>query len=218
MSYTYEHPHPAATTDIVVFTVRDGRLKVLLVRRAGPPFEGEWALPGGFVGIDEGLDAAARRELMEETGLHTPHLEQFHAFGAPDRDPRERVISIAYLAVLPRGVAEPRGGGDAREARWHDTAELPKLAFDHGAIVDMAMRKLVEGLDDPGFAFDALPQSFTLAELREVYEAALGHAVDERRFRARMLASNLLEGLPKAAPDGARLYCARHREPVVHAR
>lgn len=217
MTYTYEHPHPAVTTDVAVFTVRDGRLMVLLIRRAAPPHEGEWALPGGFLKIDEPLEACARRELMEETGLHTPHLQQFHAFGAPDRDPRERVVSVAYLAVLPRGVAEPKEGGDAREVGWHEVAALPALAFDHGTIIDMAMRRLVAGLDDPGFAFDALPQSFTLAELREIYEAALGHGLDDRRFRARMIASDLIEGLTKAAPDGSRLYRARHREPVERA-
>lgn len=211
MPYTYEHPHPAVTTDVVLFTPSDRGLRVLLVRRGAPPFAGHWALPGGFVGIDESLDDCARRELGEETGIHGARVEQLGAFGAPDRDPRERVISVAYVAMIPADLAAATAGDDAAEAAWHDPDDMPPLAFDHNDIVAVARRHLAAGLDDPGFAFDALPDVFTLEALRAVHETVLGRALDDGAFRAHMLSSGLIEGLPEAAPDGGRLYRARGR-------
>jgi 8-oxo-dGTP diphosphatase len=138
--FTYPYPHPAVTVDVVVLSRTDEATRVLLVRRAQEPFAGCWALPGGFVGIAEDLDDAARRELREETGLDGLTLRQLHAFGRPDRDPRERVISVAYYALLPEGRPAPVAGSDAAEAAWFDVTRLPALAFDHADIIATALR------------------------------------------------------------------------------
>jgi 8-oxo-dGTP diphosphatase len=138
MAYSYTYPHPAVTTDIVLFSLIDGELEVLLIRRKAPPFEGRWALPGGFLEMDETLEACAARELREETGIQAVKLTQFHAFSAPDRDPRERVVSVAFFGVLPADGAPPSAGSDAAEARWHRINALPPLAFDHADIIRMA--------------------------------------------------------------------------------
>ncbi|MFC7047651.1 NUDIX domain-containing protein [Emcibacter nanhaiensis] len=146
MPYTYDYPHPAVTVDIVVLRDCDGELQVLLVRRAQEPFKDTWALPGGFVDIDEDLEQAARRELEEETGLRDIPLEQLHAFGAVERDPRERVISVAYLARLPENAPQPRAGSDAAAAAWFPLTALPDLAFDHRAILGLARQRLQASL------------------------------------------------------------------------
>jgi 8-oxo-dGTP diphosphatase len=141
-SYCYDYPRPLVSVDAVVFRERDGELEVLLVRRGKPPFEGMCALPGGFVEMHEDLHQAASRELREETGLEGVDLRQLAAFGRPDRDPRGRCISIAFVGALERGGDSVRGGDDAAEASWHGTAELPALAFDHDEIVAHAIANL----------------------------------------------------------------------------
>lgn len=140
--FCYEHPHPAVTADVAVLRHRDERLEILLVRRARGPYDGKWALPGGFVEIDEDLEAAARRELAEETGLEGMSLEQLRTFGDPGRDPRERVITVVYIAVLDGGQADVRAASDADEADWFDVTELPDLAFDHDDIIAAAVRRV----------------------------------------------------------------------------
>ncbi|MDZ7643358.1 MAG: NUDIX hydrolase [Woeseiaceae bacterium] len=142
MTYCYDYPHPAVATDIVVFSVRDGTRHVLLIERAAEPFAGCWALPGGFVEIDEDLADAARRELYEETGLTCTTLEQLHAFGEPRRDPRERVISIAYVGMVEAGSGAPRAASDAAAARWFDLGALPPLAFDHAEMITLALARV----------------------------------------------------------------------------
>jgi 8-oxo-dGTP diphosphatase len=142
MAYSYPYPHPAVTVDIAVFTVVEGEWQVLLIRRDQEPFEGLWALPGGFVGIDEELEQAARRELLEETGVEAALLEQVGAFGRPDRDPRERVISIAYLTLVSYQRLDTRAGSDAAEVRLFSVDELPQLAFDHADILALARQRL----------------------------------------------------------------------------
>lgn len=137
--YTYDYPRPMVSVDAVVLRERAGRLEVLLIRRGKPPFEGLHALPGGFVEMDEDLHEAAARELGEETGLDGVDLEQLAAFGRPDRDPRGRCISIAFVGLLERGGDQVVGRDDAAEAAWHDTADLPPLAFDHTEIVALAL-------------------------------------------------------------------------------
>lgn len=139
--HTYDYPRPMVSVDAVVFRERDGRLEVLLIRRGKPPFEGRHALPGGFVEIDEDLSDAAARELVEETGLDGVELEQLAAFGRPDRDPRGRCISVAFVGTLGRGGDRVSGGDDAAEASWHDTAALPDLAFDHDEIIALALAR-----------------------------------------------------------------------------
>lgn len=141
--YTYRYPHPAVTVDVALFAGIPARRRLLLVRRASPPFAGHWALPGGFVDIDEDLEDAARRELLEETGLAAGPLRQLGTWGTPGRDLRERVISVVYLGELPAATG-PDAGSDAAEAAWFGTDVLPVLAFDHADIVDTALQSLGE--------------------------------------------------------------------------
>ena len=201
--YRYEHPHPAVTTDIVIFTIRDARLKLLLIRRAAEPFKGSWALPGGFVNIDEDLEAAARRELAEETGVAGAYLEQLHTFGAPDRDPRERVITVAYYALIPSDALEIRAATDAEAVGWFAMDELPGLAFDHAEIVAMAQERLRAKLDYSTIAFQFIPARFSLSELQRVYEIILGAEIDKRNFRKWVLALEQVEETGEQRRDGA---------------
>lgn len=140
--YCYEHPHPAVSVDVAVFRRCDARLEVLLIRRASPPYAGSWALPGGFVDIDEDLAAAAARELAEETGLAGLELFQVGAFGDPHRDPRERVITVAHCGIVVGKGADARAASDAAEVAWFDVERLPALAFDHLEIVTAARRRV----------------------------------------------------------------------------
>ena len=182
-AYSYRHPHPAVAVDIVVFTVREQRLEVLLIERGVEPYRGAWALPGGFVRIHEDLLAAAVRELKEETGVEGAYLRQVGAFGAPRRDPRERVISIAYFAILSSDAIALRASTDAAAAKWWPHASLPRLAFDHQEIIDAAHGALVDELSSSFIAFQFLGDEFTLTELQQVHEAIRGEALDKRNFR-----------------------------------
>ncbi|MDV3237535.1 MAG: NUDIX hydrolase [Gammaproteobacteria bacterium] len=208
--YSYRYPHPAVTTDIVIFTIRDGRLKLLLIKRGGEPYQGRWALPGGFVELDEDLEASARRELEEETGVSGVYLEQLYTFGRPDRDPRERVITVAYYALIPSDQVRLQAATDAEAVGWFAFEELPPLAFDHDEIVAMAHQRLVAKLDYSTIAFQFLPREFTLSELQEVYEIIRREPVDKRNFRKQVLALGKLVETKKMKRDGAhrpaRLY------------
>lgn len=181
--YTYRHPHPAVAADLAIFTIRDDALELLLIERAREPFVGRWALPGGFVRENEDLVSAAARELQEETGVEHAYLEQVGAFGAPARDPRERVISIAFFAIVTTDVAIARAGSDARSVRWWPTESLPELAFDHATIVAAARQRLVDKVRRTTIALEFLPAEFTLSELQRVHELVLGEAIDKRNFR-----------------------------------
>ncbi len=215
MAWHYEHPHPAVTVDVAVFTIADGALEVLLVRRAREPFAGRWALPGGFVGIDESLKRAAWRELAEETGIRAGFLEQVGAFGRPDRDPRERVITIAYLCIAPIDRLEIRSGSDAADARLFDVESLPALAFDHAKILSRARARLREKMEEPRSALELLPEPFTLPALQRAHELVLGRPLDKRNFRKKILASGLVEPTGEQRRDGphrpAALYRAAQR-------
>lgn len=145
MPYTYEYPRPAVTVDCVIFSQTGDALQVMLIRRGQPPFAGLWALPGGFVEMDESLDEAARRELKEETGLENIPLEQLHTFGAVNRDPRHRTVSVAYLAQVRQEDVKPEAGDDASEVGWFNVEDLPQLAFDHGEIIQVALERLHKG-------------------------------------------------------------------------
>jgi len=218
-TFSYQYPHPAVTTDVVVFTIRDGRLNILLVKRANPPHQGGWALPGGFLDIDEDLDACAVRELSEETGISDVYLEQLYTFGATDRDPRERVISVTYYALLPQdSMTTPRAASDAADVGWHALEDLPDLAFDHAEIIGMAHKRLVSKLDYSTIAFQFMPETFTLSELQCVYEALLNQPLDKRNFRKRILSQNLIEETGEKSRRGkhrpAREYRPRHPERV----
>lgn len=215
--YTYDHPRPALTVDTVVFTVRENLLKALLVRRAEMPFAGMWALPGGFVHLDESLEQAAARELEEETGLTQGYLEQLYTYGEPGRDPRGRVVTVAYFALLPADAPIRReGGSDASQAGWFPVDQLPALAFDHGDVVAYALRRLRYKLEYSAVGFELLPDQFTLSELQYTYEIVLGEKLDKRNFRRRILDSQIIEPTEhKQIGEGrpARLY--RYRPDAV---
>lgn len=194
--YCYEYPRPAVTVDIILFTFQHCRLEVLLVRRALLPFAGMCALPGGFVAIDEDLENAARRELFEETNIQDIYLEQLYTFGAPDRDPRTRVITVAYFALLSVDQAarlQLRAATDAAEVAWWDAYAPPPLAFDHARILHYAVQRLRWKLEWTALGFLLLPAEFTLSELQRVYETVLNEPLDKRNFRRKMLAAGVLE-------------------------
>jgi 8-oxo-dGTP diphosphatase len=208
--HCYEHPHPALTTDVVLFTVQDAQLQVLLIRRGGEPFAGRWALPGGFLEIDEGLETCARRELMEETGIGGIYLEQLYTFGQPDRDPRERVISVTFLGLAPAVSLHPRAASDAAASAWFSLEGAPPLAFDHEDIVDLAHRRLRAKLDYSTIGFRLLPETFTLGELQRLYEIIRGEPLDKRNFRKWVL------GLDELTETGAQRRNGNHRPARVY--
>lgn len=216
--YSYDYPHPAVTTDIVIFSIRDSELKLLLIKRKGAPFKGRWALPGGFVQLDEDLEAAASRELAEETGVSGVYLEQLYTFGRPDRDPRERVITVAYYALIPSDRLTLTASTDAEAVGWFGLDELPALAFDHDDIVEMAHQRLVAKLDYSTLAFQFMPEEFTLTELQAVYEIILREDIDKRNFRKWVLALERIEETGESRRDGAhrpaKLYRLTNRNRV----
>ena len=208
--YTYEYPHPAVTVDIVIFTIRDEQLKLLLIRRACKPYMGKWALPGGFVNINEDLDTAARRELKEETGVSGVYLEQLYTFGAPKRDPRERVITVAYYTLIPSDKIQLQAATDAEAVGWFGMDELPKLAFDHDRILQTAYERLQGKIRYQPIGFELLPQKFTLRQLQQMYEKILDRKLDKRNFRKKILKMGIIQELDEIETDvahrAARLY------------
>lgn len=197
------------TVDIVILTIQDQRLKVLLVRRGIPPFESQLALPGGFVLHDESLEDAARRELDEETGTRDVYLEQLYTFGEPGRDPRGRVVTVAYYALIPPGRSPLTAGTDALDARWAEVDELPRLAFDHNKIVETALSRLRNKLEYTAVGFELLPRKFTLSQLQEMYQIILGRPLDKRNFRRKIEGLGQIKPLNEWQPTGrkpARLY------------
>jgi 8-oxo-dGTP diphosphatase len=213
--YTSEYPIFSVTVDVVCLTVRDDRFQVLLVRRGEEPFKGGFALPGGFVKIDEALETAARRELAEETGVAAPgFLEQLATYGDPDRDPRSRTVSVAYLAVAP-DLGDAVGGSDAAEADWHDVddvlADPSVLAFDHAQIVADAVERARGKLEYYPLAAEFCPPEFTIAELRHVYELIWGTRLDPANFHRKVTkAEGFLKELTRTTTRGggrpARLF------------
>lgn len=210
MSFTYEYPRPALTVDCVVFGMDDEDLKVLLIRRHGQPHAGRWALPGGFVNIDEGLETAALRELQEETGVERVYLEQLFTFGDVDRDPRGRVVSIAYYALVKLNDHRVRAATDAREAAWFAVWGTPSLAFNHQQILQVALARLKGKVRYQPIGFELLPAKFTLTQLQRLYETILERGLDKRNFRKKILAMDLLVELEEVEQDvahrAARLY------------
>jgi 8-oxo-dGTP diphosphatase len=206
----YEHPRPALAVDCAVFGVDERDLKVLLVRRGLPPFVSEWALPGGFVHIDEDLDSAARRELAEETGLVDVFLEQLYTFGAPDRDPRGRVVSVAYFALVNLRDHRVQAATDAREAAWFSVVEASGLAFDHDRILSVALERLKGKVRYQPIGFELLPARFSLSQLQHLYEVILEAELDKRNFRRKVLSTGLLIDTGEVEQDvahrAARLY------------
>ncbi len=210
MPFTYKYPHPAVTVDGVVFGYDEADLKVLIIQRDQDPFAGKWALPGGFVDMAEGLDVAVRRELEEETGITRLYLEQLYTFGEPKRDPRERVISVAYYALVKLADHAVRAASDARNVAWFPVADLPDLAFDHEEIVDMALKRLKGKIRYEPVGFELLPEKFPLSDLQRLYETLLELPLDKRNFRKKILGMGLLADTGDIQQDvahrAARLY------------
>jgi len=197
------------TVDIVIFTLREGSLQVLLVKRGVPPFEGQYAIPGGFIREDESLEEAALRELHEETGVRNVFLEQLYTFGDPKRDPRGRVITVAYYALIASDKLSLVAGADAAEAQWFPASGVPPLAFDHKSILDYALERLRNKLEYTTVGFQLLAEKFTLGELQAVYEAILGRPLDKRNFRRKLALLGILKPLREWQRTGrkpARLF------------
>jgi 8-oxo-dGTP diphosphatase len=194
MQHTYEHPRPSLTVDCVIFGLdKSSRLKVLLIQRAHAPFMGCWALPGGFVGENETLEAAAQRELAEETGIEDVYVEQLYTFGNPDRDPRGRVVTVAYYALI--NLAEHKIGADtdAQDVRWFPLSSLPDLAFDHAEILQATLLRLRGKVRYQPLGFELLPDSFSLTQLQNLYETILDKELNKRNFRAKILKMDILK-------------------------
>ncbi len=211
MSYTYKFPRPALTVDCVVFGLDEqDSLKVILIQRKLPPFQGQWALPGGFVHLDETLEQAAWRELQEETGIQNVFLEQLYTFGDLNRDPRERIITVTYYALVNLGEYHLKATTDAADAAWFAIDNLPKLAFDHSEIFQTALNRLRGKIRYEPIGFELLPKKFTLSQIQKLYETVLGQKLDKRNFRKKILKMNLLRELDEVQTDvahrAARLY------------
>lgn len=210
-TYTYEYPRPAVTTDCIIFgyDVKEG-LSVLLVERGVEPFKGSWAFPGGFMKMDETAETCAVRELIEETGLDaTAFLEQLGCFTDLNRDPRGRVITIAYYAIVKKG--EVRGGDDAHLAKWFPIADIPALAFDHEMILRVALKKLKEKIHFKPIGFELLPEVFTMPQLQSLYESILEVHFDRRNFANKMLKLGVLEEVGDRPEGAARSVPVQYR-------
>lgn len=196
MPYTYEYPRPAVTVDCVIFGFDESsNLKILLIKRLHDPYRDSWALPGGFVDMDEDLEQAALRELEEETGVKEVFVEQLFTFGKPGRDPRGRVISVAYFALVNLFKYEIQAASDAKDVAWFSINELPPLAFDHDVILDAAIARLRAKVRYQPIGFELLPEYFTLTQLQSLYETVLGvdKPLNKRNFRTRILKMGVLK-------------------------
>lgn len=215
--YSYRYPRPAVTADCVIFGFDGVDIKVLLIQRGIEPFKGKWALPGGFMNMNETVEECAKRELKEETGLTNASVEQFHSFSDVNRDPRERVVTVAHYALVR--LADVKGGDDAASARWFSMNEIPSLAFDHDRILRMAVNRLKERICFEPIGFELLPQVFTMTELQNLYEAILEVKFDRRNFYNKMLKLGILtEAEPRPAnasrrtPSKYRFNAEKYRE------
>jgi len=210
MVHSYEFPRAALTVDCVVFGLDEEELQVLLIQRDIPPFEGCWALPGGFVRVEETLDEAARRELEEEAGVWNVFLEQLFTFGEVARDPRERVVTVAYYALVRLSEHQVRAASDARTVAWFAIHDLPPLAFDHTTILEAAHERLRGKVRYQPIGFELLPEKFPLRMLQQLYETILDRRLDKRNFRKKILSMDVLEELEEVETDvahrAARLY------------
>lgn len=208
---------PSVTVDVVVFSLVEDDLRVLLVRRKNPPFANMWAVPGGFIRMDESLEEAAARKLAEETGVNDVYTEQLYTFGNLGRDPRTRVLTVAYFALVPHDAILHRPGADTAETNWFSMFALPELAFDHHDILNYALTRLRYKLEYSAVGFQLLPDVFTLSELQRAYETILGEKLDKRNFRRKILLSDVLEetGHKKQESEGRPAMLYRYRDDAV---
>lgn len=214
-----DYERPSVTVDVLVFCVLDKKLKVALIRRGVAPFAGCWALPGGFVRADESPEDAARREVEEEAGVSDVFLEQLYTFGEPSRDPRGRVITVAYYALVPGERIALKAATDADDAQWFDASQTPPLAFDHDTILKAALERLRAKLEYSNIAFGLLPARFSLSDLQQTYEIILDRPLDKRNFRKRIQSLGLVEATGKTetgnAHRPAQLFRFKKRNVVV---
>lgn len=210
---------PSVTVDVLFFTIKENKLQVLLIKRAAWPFEGYWALPGGFVRMNEDLETAAKREIFEECGVKDIYLEQLYTFGEPKRDPRTRVITVAYYALAPEVNIKDIQKSEADEAKYFPIDELPKMAFDHKKIIEFGFNRLKNKMGYSNIVFGLLPQTFSLSDVQKIYEIIYGHQIDKRNFRKWMFSSGLVEPTGKIlsgkAHRPAALYRFTNREIVI---
>ena len=193
-NYIYKFPRPAVTVDIVVFSIQLNKLEILLIQRAKEPYRGKWALPGGFVGIEESLHSAAERELEEETGLINLHLEQLYTFGTPRRDPRGRIITVSYYSIFNQGTNnKTTGASDATQASWFPIVNLPPLAFDHDEIVSCGLNKIRNDFANVIINFNLLPEVFTLKMLQNYYEIIHDVKFEKQKFIQFIFVADILE-------------------------
>lgn len=208
--YEYDYERPALATDCVIFGFDGGELKLLLIERLNEPFKNKWALPGGFVFMDETTEASAKRILLEKAGLKNVFIEQLYTFSEVDRDPRERIVSVSYFALVNKHQYELIAGRDTVKAEWFELSKLPKLAFDHGKIVKMAIQRLKGKVSYQPIGFELLDEKFTLSQLQTVYESILEVPIDKRNFRKKILGMGLLTALDEkeknVAHKAARFY------------
>jgi len=210
-AYTYKYPHPAVTTDSVVFGFDGKDLHLLLVERGIEPFKGHWALPGGFLKMNETVEEGARRELAEETNVKEIYMEQFHVFSAVDRDPRERVVTVAFIALVRKSDYRVIAGDDAARASWFPADELPVLAFDHNAIIRKGRERLQEILQTRPIAFRLLDKLFSMSELQRLYEVINKTSYDRRNFAKKAMSTGLFKD------RGAAQSTQRGRTPELYS-
>ena len=193
---------PSVTTDIVLLSIIDNELGVLLIKRKYPPFRDHWALPGGFVDIDEDIESCALRELKEEAGITNCYLEQLYTFGSVNRDPRKRIISVAYYALIDYKKVKAVAGSDAEKVQWFKMSELPKLAFDHGEVIDKAIERIRNKIYYTNVGFELVPDSFTIPELRRAFESVLGEKINPTNFRTKILKLKILKPTKEKRIEG----------------
>ncbi|MCK5289638.1 MAG: NUDIX hydrolase [Candidatus Aenigmarchaeota archaeon] len=205
---------PSVTVDLVVFTIRNDQLYILLIKRGIWPFKDCYALPGGFVRMDEKLKQTAIRELFEETSIKDVYLKQVHTFSDVDRDPRTRVITVAYLALINSENVTLSADTDAKEAKWFAMTNLPKLAFDHNRIIDYVYRDLRLNTDNYSMISRFLGEKFTLTQMQKAVEAIHNHLVDKRNFRKKILSLDILHELDEVSRETfrpAKLYSLKKK-------
>lgn len=198
-----DYERPSIAVDLLVFTIENEQLKIVLIKRGVEPFKGSWALPGGFVLPDEDLEKAAKRELLEEAGVSNVYLEQLYTFGDIKRDPRARVVTVAYFALTPGTKLNLKASSDAAQVKLFPINKLPVLAFDHKKIIQTGVERLKNKVGYSNIVFGLLPMQFRLSELQKVYEIILGQEIDKRNFRKKMLGLGLLEATGKKELEGA---------------
>lgn len=205
-----KYPRPSVAVDLVVFGYETRRLSVLLVKRGIEPFKGKWALPGGFVRENESLEETARRELQEEAGVAEIYLEQLYTFGDVTRDPRGRVLSVSYLALVKPEDYRLVASTDASDAKWVPLTELPPLAFDHQRIIETGHQRLKNKIRYEPIGFELLPKLFTLSQLQEIYETVLESELDKRNFRKKILGYGFLKETDK------KIEKVPYRQPTLY--